>query len=177
MSHTYYQTNITSDLSVASANSNTDLANNTGAAATLDFEVDKGNNNPYANTIFYTDVDDPSDIGITGDYEVTLNVATGDADVNAEIYIARVNSSGTPQAQTAPAAWQTLTAGIKTFNFTGEDLGSWASGDRLRVWVQLFNNAAHGVASMSFGVNTVDEYVIAPWTFAGPFTYSQAILV
>ena len=104
----------------------------------------------------------PGSTGITGTYTVEMNVASGNSNVALAVRLHRVNSAGTVQSSSALSAEQTATAGVKTFTFTNQALGTWASGNRLRVDYQ-YRNTAHGGQSFDAAHGGVNNEVIAPW--------------
>lgn len=174
MAVTYYQRDIASDLSVAGANGNTKLLTTTGTAGTLSVNMDKGGT---ADLYMWTEPTVPGAAGSTGNYTVTCNVAVGATSANVTAQLERVSAAGTVQTSGAVSAQQSVTAGIKTFNFTALSLGTWASGDRLRLRLNFINLASHQTDSATIGVNTSDEYVLTPWTIAGPKPFAFAVLV
>jgi hypothetical protein len=87
----------------------------------------------------------------------------------------RVNSAGTIQTSSSLSAEQTATAGVKTFTFSSQSLGTWASGDRLRVDYR-YRNAAHGGQSFDAAHGGTDNEVVAPWdTAAEPHALTGSI--
>jgi hypothetical protein len=96
---------------------------------------------------------------------VEMAVATGNTNVQLSVTLHRVNSAGTIQTSSSASAEQTATAGVKTFTFTSQSLGTWATGDRLRV-DYTYRNSAHGGQSFDAAHGGTDNEVIAPWTTA-----------
>jgi hypothetical protein len=79
------------------------------------------------------------------------------------VEIARINSSGTVQGSTFTSAEQSLgTTGVKTFTFTSANLGTWTTGDRLRV-SYIFRNTAKTPQTVTIGTGTTNEEVITPF--------------
>lgn len=174
MAVTYYQRDIASDLAVAGANANNKLLTATGAAATLTINMDKGG---IAYAAFFTEPGVPSTAGSTGNYTVTCNVAVGATSANVDVQLIRITSSGVVQQAGLYSTPQAATAGIKTFTFTALNLGTWGSNERLRVDMRFTNLATHQTDSCQIGLNTSDEYVLTPWTIAGPKPYSFSVFV
>lgn len=114
----------------------------------------------------FTAVNNPSTSGITGNYTVEVNVTTGNADLEISIAVARVNSGCVEQAISTFTAEQTATAGVKTFTLTSINLGTWASGDRLKVVYRFRDTSAHANEAATIGTGSTDAEVIAPWTLS-----------
>lgn len=174
MAQTYYETDVTSDLSVAGANANNKLLTTTSTPNTLAIGMGKGLTSFLH---MWTEPGVPGASGSTGDYTVTMNVAIGASSANVSAQLERVSSSGTVQTSSSVSAEQSCTAGIKTFNWTALNLGAWSSGDRLRLKFNFINLAAHATDSTTIGLNTADEYVLTPWTILGPKPFAQAVLI
>jgi len=111
----------------------------------------------------YTAAADPGTMGYTGNYTVEMNITTGDNNVYGSTYVARVNSSGVQQAISSASTEQKLSAGVKSFTHTAADLGTWASGDRLRVSYVYRNSSSKATASVIMGTGTTDCEVVAPF--------------
>jgi hypothetical protein len=163
MSQTYYLSATTSDLTTAGSNFNRLLSPVTGTAGTISISVPQG----VGQTITgygYTDVDIPSFKGATGNYTVEINVTSANTNLNLEVEIARINSSGTVQGSTITSSTQSASAGVKTFTFTAANLGTWTTGNRLRVRYSAINTQAHGGSqALTIGTNTTNEEVITPF--------------
>jgi hypothetical protein len=122
----------------------------------------------------FADAGQPDDDGITGDYTVEVNVlGLGLATINLSAAVARVNSAGVQQAISAFAAEQAGLVGIKTFAFTGINLGTWAIGDRLKV-VYRFRNTLALTGSLDIQTGTTDAQVVTPWTIPPRFSSGSA---
>lgn len=171
MSQTYYCSNTASDLT-GGGDHDFVLADATAAANTLSYDC------PKVSTVsfdLFTPSGDPSDQGdATGSWSLEVNVITGDADVQLTPSLYRVNSGGTIQAGPIGATPQNTNAGILTFSWTNPALGTFASGDRVRVGLS-FLNGTHGNATLELGLNTADEEFIAPYTLAGPKPYAFVV--
>lgn len=115
----------------------------------------------------WTEPGEPSAAGATGDFTVECNVTTGNTDAYLSIQIHRVNSAGTIQNSSSVSSEQQATAGLKTFTFSAQSLGTWASGDRLRVDYWARNASTMTTANISIEHGTTSAEVIAPWPVAG----------
>jgi len=112
----------------------------------------------------FTKAGEPGLSGVTGNYTVEMNVTVANSNIQLSAAVARVNSAGAQQAISSFTAEQSAgTTGVKTFSFTGIDLGTWASGDRLRVSYKL-RNAVASVQSVTIGTGTTSAEATAPWT-------------
>jgi hypothetical protein len=116
----------------------------------------------------YTEAGVPGADGITGNYTVEVDIAIGDTSVQISAAVARVNSSGAVQVQTAFSAEQVAAGAVLTFRFTSANLGTWAAGDRLRAAVRYRNSHTHTGRDVTVSFNTIDTQVVAPWTTAAP---------
>jgi hypothetical protein len=106
----------------------------------------------------------PGADGVTGDYEIIVSFPTTNAQGRLAISLSRVNSAGTVQSTSSSTAEQTTGASSRTFNLTGVNLGTWASGDRLRVNFEFRNNSNMNQSwAIDFGANTSVE---TPWSNA-----------
>jgi hypothetical protein len=162
VSKTFILRNTNSDLSVANQLFGYSLLDDTATAGT--FTVNLGNQatlHGYA----WTDTGVPGTDGATGSYSVEVYVNTANTDITMYTRLARVNSSGTVQTESDAATTQSTSAGLHTFNFTDLNLGTWASGDRLRVQY-TFINASHGNQSCQIQTNTTDTEVATPYVIA-----------
>jgi hypothetical protein len=162
MSKTFIFRNTTANLSVANQLFGYSLLDDTATAGT--FTVNLGNQatlHGYA----WTDTGVPGTDGATGSYSVEVYVNTANTDITMYTRLARVNSSGTVQTESDAATTQSTSAGLHTFNFTDLNLGTWASGDRLRVQY-TFINASHGNQSCQIQSNTTDTEVATPYTIS-----------
>lgn len=171
MTTTYYLTTTTSDLTTPTgthwnyalsetAPGATNVSNNVSNAGTPPNEID------YA----YTPSADPGTNGITGDYTVTVVPNTTDASSTLYIQLHRINSSGTVQNSSSLSAGQTMGA-TRTFTFSSLNLGTWASGDRLRVDFSQEGTAAHGNATFDYSIGSTGTRIVCPWTNAVPARY------
>lgn len=121
----------------------------------------------------FTEPGIPGASGVSGDYTVEVDIAAGDTSVQISAAVARVNSSGVEQATSAFTAEQVAAGAVLTFTFTNPSLGTWASGDRLRVAVRYRNSHAHTGRDVTVSFNTTEAQVVAPWT-AAPTSTSVA---
>ena len=162
MSTTYYVTNSTSDFS-GGADFNYVVSKTAGTASETTITIAKGaTETSYA----WTASGDPSTLGTsTGTYSVEVDVTTGESQITLAIYFERVNSSGTVQAtQGASQGSVSLSAGVKTYSYTNPSLGTWASGDRLRLKYTFVNTAAHSNLSVGITFNDANSEAVMPWT-------------
>jgi hypothetical protein len=159
MSTTYVLRNTTSDLSGGDSFSLL-LRQAPIGAASMGVSV---NASATGDSYGFTAAGDPSDLGLTGTYTVTVNVTTGNTRLQLSIGLQRISNSGVVQQSSGFTLEQTATAGIKTFNFPSTALGTWTSGDRLRVTYR-FRNTFTMAQTCVIEVNTANTVVVAPWT-------------
>lgn len=170
MATTYYLTTTASDLSVPGDNWDNSMTTTAPGATTLNQSVaNEATENDYG----YTAAGVPGADGTSGNYTVTVEVNTGNIELTLDCAVARVNSSGTVQGgpTTSDGGGQTASAGTKTYNFTSPSLGTWASGDRLRVTFTQVNANKHGGDEVcTHDIGSAGTRVSAPWTItpAGP---------
>lgn len=171
---TYYSRDTNSDLSDANSFSYV-LSQTAGAPNTLTgFSVSK-TANTYAD--LYTPAGDPSSGGSSsGSWSFEINIVTAVNTIELVPLLYRINSSGTIQSGPIPATPANLTAGVMTFGWTDPALGTFATGDRVRVSLSFFNGT-HSNETIDIGFNDADSEFITPYTLAGPFTYSQAVII
>lgn len=102
---------------------------------------------------------------VTGNYTVSLNCTTANANIAATCTLNRINSTGTVQtSSTASGSVSFGTTGAKTFTFTSLSLGTFSSTDRLRVDFSFTNSAAHSANAVGITFNSVDSSIITPHT-------------
>jgi hypothetical protein len=115
--------------------------------------------------------DDPGADGTDGTHTLGFNVTTANMNVSGLVVRAhRLNSAGTSQATASFAGFATTalqSTGVKS-GTTSTSLGTWASGDRLGIQLQM-NNGSMSAQSVVFevGADTTDEADVAPWTIGG----------
>jgi hypothetical protein len=126
------------------------------------------------NSFGFTAAGDPGADGAAGDYVVEMEVITGDTNVQLSCAVARINSAGTQQAISAFATEQAASAGVHTFNFTNPSLGTWATGDRLRVTFRHRNSHTHTARSISVNHGGTNNEVVAPFASGGTTIEGQA---
>ena len=91
-------------------------------------------------------------------------MTVANANIQLSAAVARVNSAGTEQALSSFTAEQSAgTTGTKTFALNNINLGTWASGDRLKVYYR-FRNTVASVQSVTIGTGTTSAEATAPWT-------------
>lgn len=110
----------------------------------------------------FTPVNDPSTLGITGVYSVVVGIQAGNTNIQVSIALSRINAAGVAQQASAFSLEQTATVGTKTFNFPSTNLGTWSSGDRLRVTYR-FRSTSNMVQSTQVGHTDGSSTVTAPW--------------
>lgn len=170
MAITYYLTVTTSDLTTPTgahwnyalsetAPGATNIANNVSNTATPPNEID------YS----YTPSGDPGTDGSTGTYTVTVVPNTTDSTLTLYVQLHRINSAGTVQQSSTLSAGQTLAA-TRTYTFSSLDLGTWASGDRLRMDFSQEGTGAHGNATADYSIGSTGTRIETPWTRATPTT-------
>lgn len=177
MAALYYAHDVTSDLSGPGADFDYKLLLTAGTASPVALSVVKA---ATETSYLFTEPGDPSTVGIsTGTFTFKLNVTTGDTNLSVVPSLNRINSAGTNQAGpvASPTGSQTLGAGIKTWTWTNPALGTWASGDRLRIQLPFVNAAAHATTTITIEWQTADSSLLTPWTFAGPTPYTFSVLV
>lgn len=165
MAETYSLTLTASDLSVPGDNFDNELSRSPAAANTLAITV--------ANTTTETDYGftpsgDPGTDGGTGarTFTVIVEINTGNADLELDVQLHRITSSGTVQQSSGFHGEQTATAGTKTYAFVSLDLGTWASGERLRADLKQRDTSIHGNENLTYDVETGGTRVDVPWTIA-----------
>lgn len=164
MATVYILRSTDSDLTASGALANRNL--NETTATLVDFSF--GNLSVGTDTILiagFTESGIPGADGITGNYSIEVDVNTGNTACQLSVQLHRVNASGTIQTSGTESSEQQATAGVKTFNFTNANLGTWASGDRLRADLRVRTTHSHGnTAAPIIGQNTTDSQYTAPWT-------------
>jgi hypothetical protein len=165
MAMTFYLSNLTANLT-GGVRYNNRLVDTVATAASITIPV---TNSTTEDSYGYTDAGVPDSTTDTpiGNYSVLVNVTTGTTDIFCQIGLTRVNSSGVAQTNSTFTAEQGMTAGQKTFNLTSVNLGTWTTGDRLRVNYRFRSSRAHGGPSqIIIQVNTSNAAVNTPWTLA-----------
>lgn len=162
MSWTFIHRDITSDLTLNDGQFYHSLLGETGTQAAI------SSGNIEAQTTFqgfaFTPEGIPGTAGATGDYTIRQEIIDGDADILVSIRLYRLNAAGAVEAQSDISDTQVATAGVKTFNFTNLDLGTWTEGDRFAVEYIFFNSRTHpGERSVTFSANTLSDDVVTPF--------------
>lgn len=158
MAQTFYLGSTASDLT-GGADWNRYLEQTTETAGTVNAPVAAG-----ATEVQYgfTRAGVPSGGIVPGDFTVELENTQASTARHASIQLHRVDSSGVVQASSSISAEQTLSpTGVKTFSFTGVDLGTWSSGDRLRVDYR-FRNSGGLASTFIIRTGTTDTEVVTP---------------
>ena len=171
MATTYIWTNNNSDLTGGADWTRALEVGGTAGSATFSIA-----NNSTETSLGFTVADDPSTAGGSGaqNYTVKLNVTSGTTVILCKVSVARVDSSGTVQSTSSETSEQTMSAGSKTFSITSADLGTFATGDRLRVnYIFRSSQTMGGAASIT--LNGTGNEVDAPWTLAQVFERSASL--
>lgn len=168
MARLYFLSNTNSDLTGAFHNKFL-YPNNNSIATTLSTTTTGAGDIDSTRTVFaFTPPLNPSQSGsLIGNYTVNVDVTTANNNHFLSVLLNRVDSAGILQsASTVSAENNITTTGIKTFTFTNLDLGTWTSGDRLRVDCRFRNSAMNNQTS-AIGVNDPDCNIITPFTVRG----------
>jgi hypothetical protein len=111
----------------------------------------------------------PVGVDTVGSYSVRVRVVVPPGQDGDKLYLSvrlrRVNSGGTVQASSSEGygGSQVLyQVGIKTFNLSSIDLGTWASGDRLRVDYIFSNESSSQTPTVTIEAGSTDCEVITP---------------
>lgn len=152
----YYLTTTNSDLS-GGDDFNRELSTTKGSSGTQSISIaGSATETSYG----FTASGVPGALGAgTCDFTVKVNIKTGGPSRFLKVSLSRVNAAGTVQSTTSETAEQETVAGILTFTITGANLGTWASGDRLRCNYILRNGATMAAASPAYGLGNDNTYV------------------
>jgi len=160
MSTLYYLSADNSDLSGgADFNKKLVTSGETSGTQSLSFTA-----NQAKTSYGFTEPGLPGTLGQTGNYTVTVNIPTTNAQGRLAISLSRVNSAGTVQSTSASTAEQTTNSATLTFSLTSINLGTWSAGDRLRVNYEFRNNN-NMTQAWAIGFGTVSS-VDAPFAAA-----------
>lgn len=164
MARLYFLSGTNSDLTGGADFSRALFYNNNAASTTLSVTIaGSATETSYG----FTPLLHPSIYGATGNYTVVTNVTTSNSNIFLSIILNRINSTGTVQSSSAASAENNITTtGSKTFSFTNINLGTWASGDRLRV-DYLCRNSAMNNQSFAIGINDANTNVQTPFNVRG----------
>ena len=156
MPTTYRLQNTTSDLNPAGAEEfRMEVSATTATGSTLFTIGGLGSTIGYG----FTAAGVPGTSGVTGNYVVEFDCDTN-ANVRIEITLKRVNSSGT--VQTTGTTKSGSTVGQGSYSWTSENLGTWASGDRLRIDFNFFNDDA-GSQNVTIYYGRTTGEITVPW--------------
>ncbi|MHA2401568.1 MAG: hypothetical protein ACXADH_01135 [Candidatus Kariarchaeaceae archaeon] len=131
-----------------------------------------------------TDADDPNNNAWeSGTYTIEIEIDTGDAEINAQVRLVRLDAAGNVEETGAFTATQALDVS-RTFT-PAIPGGGWGSGgdpqacdDRFAIEILYTNNAAHGAHSVDVGLGTTANEIITPITRdTGPCAASLAPLI
>ena len=101
---------------------------------------------------------------VTGDYIVTVDVTTANANIFLSVFVSRIDSVGDIQTSSSTTAEQQMsTTGQKTFTLSAVNLGTFASTDQFRI-TYVARNVAKGVQVLSFATDDLDSSVLTPFT-------------
>lgn len=161
MARLYFLSSIDSAITATGDFSKELLPNIPSAASTVNSTV-AGNSTEIAYGV--TEPLDPGLAGsVVGDYTVSINCSGAAANMVVAFRVARINSTGTMQTESALTSEISLaTTGVKTATLTAINLGTFASTDRLRVTYSL-RNTATGNKTVTLDVNSVNSYVSTPF--------------
>lgn len=112
----------------------------------------------------YTESNIPGANGATGDYTVEVNITTGSVDMYLSIRLDRVNSTGGLLQAGSFTSEQQCTAGVKTFNLSAVNLGTWSATQRLRVIYRFRNANSMNAQTLGIGAGTTDNEVVTPFS-------------
>lgn len=102
----------------------------------------------------------PGDHAQTGSYTASLQVSTGNANINLSARFHRINSAGTIQSSSVTTPEQAITtATTYTFLSSSVDLGTFANTDRIRV-DYLFRNARNNTQTAAFQYNQTGSFTV-----------------
>lgn len=149
-----------------------ELSPGTEAAGSIAVSV-AGGVGVFEDSYGYTRLNDPSTDGGSGGgytYTIEVNVTGGNSGIDIQVTVARVNSSGTVQAShpSFSVAQRANPAGVQTHTLTNVDLGTWASGDRLRVTYRFVNRQT-GANSLTIQTGTVNAETYPGWAPNCPY--------
>jgi hypothetical protein len=165
MTTLYYLSATNSDLSGgADFNKKLVASGETSGSQTLSF-----GNSESRTSYGFTEPGNPSVLGKTGNYTITVNIPTTNAQGRLAISLSRVNSAGTAQSTSSSTSEQTTNSATLTFSLTSINLGTWSPGDRLRVNYEFRNNSTMA-QSWAIGYGTVSS-ALAPWIIFDPPTF------
>lgn len=140
MARTFYTSTTASDLSTGGDFSNA-LADAQEAASSITLTAAASGT---AAGSYFTAPDVPGTGGTsTGTFTIRTNITTAQAGVNFRANLMRVNSAGTVQT-TVLGTYAAASAGVRIQTYTDPALGTWATGDRLRVQYQIQNTNTMG---------------------------------
>jgi hypothetical protein len=170
---TYFQTSTTSDLTGPAGTGGTSrslVASRTAGGASADLITGNMNSGLFCNQNFFTPSGDPGTDGTsTGNFAVAVRISVQNANIGIRVFLRRATGGDTGGTEVeAPGGSQTAGAASRTFNWTDPGLGTWASGDRLRIRVQLTNTSGLMNQSATIAVDTSADTVDTPFTAAAP---------
>jgi hypothetical protein len=161
MARLYFLSDLNSDISAPGDFSKELLPNISNSLATLSTTV-AGNSSESAYGV--AEPLDPGSAGsVTGNYTFSVNCTTAGTNMVVGFRVARINSAGTLQTESALSTEVSLaTTGVKTATLTSINLGTFTSTDRLRV-TYAFRNTGTGNRTAAIECNSVNTYVITPF--------------
>lgn len=160
-----------SDLSAGGANFDNAFSKTAPGATNLALTI---TNTITENDYAFTPAGDPGVGGTsTGTFTVTWVMSFANTDLQHSVQLARVNSVGTISASTAFTAEQTSASSL-TFSFTNPALGTWASGDRLRVTFRVRDTSTMNNESVDYAIGSSGVQISAPWSESQNITLGTA---
>jgi hypothetical protein len=168
---TYFQTSTASDLTGPSGTGGTSrslVASHTAGGASADLATGNMNSSVFCNQNFFTSSGDPGTDGTsTGSFAVAVRISVQNANIGIRVFLRRATGGDTGGTEVeASGGSQTAGAASRTFSWTNPGLGTWASGDRLRIRVQLTNTSGSMNQSATIAVDTSADTVDTPFTSA-----------
>jgi hypothetical protein len=172
MAVTYFETSTASDLTGPSGTGGTSrslVASRTAGGASADLASGNMNAGLFCNQNFFTPSGDPGTDGTsTGSFTVLVRctAASVGGTVGIRVFLRRATGgdTGGTEVEASGGSQTAVASTTRTFTWTNPGLGTWASGDRLRIRVQLTNTSGSMNQSASIAVDTSDDTVATPFT-------------
>jgi hypothetical protein len=178
---TYFQTSTASDLTGPSGTGGTSrslVASRTAGGASADLISGNMNAGLFCNQNFFTPSGDPGTDGTsTGSFTVVVRISVQNANIGIRAFLRRATGGDTGGTEVeASQGSQTAGAASRTYTWTNPGLGTWASGDRLRIRVQLTNTSGSMNQSATIAVDTSADTVDTPFS-AGVITGTADVVL
>ena len=169
MALTYFQRSDASDLTGPSGSGGTSrslVASRTAGTVSANLSTGNMNAGVNCNQNFFTPSTDPGTDGTsTGSFTVVIRFSTQNANIGVQVFLRRATGGDTGGTEVqASEGSQTAGAATRTYTWTNPGLGTWASGDRLRIRVLATNTSGSMNQSCVFGVDTSDDTVATPFS-------------